>query len=153
MKTIKTLILFILPILAMNVLSSCKKDKDGGGNSNKLANMKFTVTATGIQNAEHFALSFTAAGENQGNIFFKVNGQPQGNKQIVDITTAQLSAGPVIIETATPLEGIVVGLGTFAKIGTSFNIKILPVIEGQAKAEINQTITQNDFAQTYSYTK
>ena len=153
MKTIRTLILLMLPVMAMNVLSSCKKDKNNGGDSSKSANMKFTITATGIQNAEHFGLSFTAAGGNQGTVFFKVNGQPQANKQVVDITTAQLAAGPVVVETAIPLEGTIVGLGAFAKTGTSFNIKIAPVIEGQAKAEINQTITQNDFAQVYTYTK
>ncbi|KQC02667.1 hypothetical protein [Pedobacter sp. Hv1] len=152
MKTIRNLILLMLPVMAMNALSSCKKDKNGG-DSNKSANMKFTITATGIQNAEHFALSFTAAGANQGNVFFKVNGQTQADKPVVDITTAQLSAGPVVVETAMPLDGTIVGLGASAKTGTSFNIKIVPVIEGQARAEINQTITQNDFAQAYTYTK
>jgi len=152
MKTIRTLILFMLPIVAINVLSSCKKDKKGG-DSNKSANMKFTITTTAIQNAEHFDLSFTAAGENQGNVFFKVNGQPQAGKQIINITTAQLSAGSVVVETATPLKGTIIGLGAFAKEGTSFNIRIVPVIEGQTKTEINQTITQNDFAQVYTYSK
>lgn len=152
MKTIRTLTLLMLSVVAMNLLSSCKKDKNGGDN-NQSANMKFTISTTGIQNAEHFALSFTAAGNNQGNVFFKINGQPQANKQVIDITTAQLAAGTVVVETAIPLEGTIVGLGAFAKEGTSFNIKIVPVIEGQAKAEINQTITRNDFAQSYTYTK
>lgn len=144
--------LFLFSILLVGVISftSCSKDDGPGASKGKTA--KFTISAPGLSGEDIVMVMFT--GSNGAQLVktpWKINGVAQENQSNIRIENEHLADGKtVIVETATPLDNIIVTLGGTSD-GTPFTLKFKAEINGKVENEISEQISGATFSKQFTY--
>ena len=82
---------------------------------------------------------------------WKINGMAQENQSNIRIENEHLAGGKtVVVETATPLDNIIVTLGGTSD-GTPFTLKFKAEINGKVENEISEQVSGATFSKQFTY--
>lgn len=147
----KKLFLFSILFIGVIALNSCSKDDGPGSSKGKTG--KFTISAPGLTGEDIVIIAFT--GSNGAQLVktpWKINGVAQENQTNIQIKNEHLAEGKtVIVETAVPLDNIIVTLGGSSD-GTPFTLKFKAEINGKVENEISEQISDGTFSKQFTYT-
>ena len=146
----KKIVLFAALIAGLLTGVSCSKDDGPGASKGKTA--KFTISTSGLNGEDLILLAFT--GSNGAQLVktpWKINGVAQENQTNIRIENEHLVGGKtVIVETATPLDNIIVTIGGHSD-GTPFTLKFKAEINGKVENEISEQISGATFSKQFTY--
>ena len=146
----KKLILFSILCIGITALNSCSKDDGPGASKGKTG--KFTISAPGLTSEDMVLIMFT--GSNGAQLVktpWKINGVAQENQSNIRIENEHLAGGKtVIVETAVPLDNIIVTLGGSSD-GTPFTLKFKAEINGKVENDISEQISGATFSKQFTY--
>lgn len=146
----KNIVLFAAILAGLWAGVSCSKDDAPGVSKGKSA--KFTISAPGLSGEDFATFMFT--GSNGAQIVktpWKINGVPQENQTNIRIENPQLVGGKtVIVETATPLDNIIVTFGGQSD-ETPFTLKFKAEINGKVENELSDQVSGATYSKQFTY--
>ncbi|MDD3789510.1 MAG: hypothetical protein PHO94_12560 [Petrimonas sp.] len=146
----KKLILFSILCIGIIAFTSCSKDDGPSGSKGKTA--KFTISAPGLDGEDFVLFAFT--GSNGAQIVktpWKINGVTQDNQTNIRIENEHLTGGKtVIVETAVPLDNIIVTFGGHSD-ETPYTLKFKAEINGKVENEISDQVTGATYSKQFTY--
>lgn len=147
----KKLLLMATMAISAFAFTGCSKDDDDNGTPSNNKNFKFTFKQTDMVAGDNMQVIITGSDLNgSAQTMFKVNGEVQSNQRSINIPSAKFLAGDVVVETTTPLYLLGMGISATNAGGTPFSIKVIPVLNGAAQAEINESVSAT-FSKNYNY--
>lgn len=146
----KKIVLFAFLVAGLMSGVSCSKDDGPGAQKGKTG--KFTISAPGLSGEDMVVVMFT--GSNGAQLVktpWKINGVAQENQSNIRIENEHLAGGKtVVVETATPLDNIIVTLGGTSD-GTPFTLKFKAEINGKVENEISEQVSGATFSKQFTY--
>lgn len=146
----------LLGILFITSFAACKKSDNNSPSTPSGKNAKFTFTVSGITNNDY--VSFVVAGSTgslNSNTSWKVNGVARNNEDAISLGTKDFLNGTTtyVIETATPLMAMSVGIQCLALSTHNYTITYTAEVDGQVKTnEQNITVSNGqDYTRNFSY--
>ena len=141
MKNLKKLLWVLLPVLTLSVVLSCSNDDDDYDDANENSkNIKFTVTATDVEDQDYVSFVFVGADLNNSNTVWKVNGVTKNNETAISLGKNDFlgSTKTYVIESTTPLR-LVTTSSQCLNPGADN-----PPFKVSFKAEVNGKVVTND---------
>ncbi|PZF71787.1 hypothetical protein [Taibaiella soli] len=145
-----------LGILFVTSFAACKKSDNNSPATPSGKSAKFTFTVSGITNSDY--VSFVAAGSTgtlNSNTAWKVNGVTRSNEEAISFGNNDFANGTAtyVIETATPLLAMSIGIQCLATSTHSYTISYKAEVNGEVKQnEQNVTVSNTqDYTRNFSY--
>lgn len=146
----KKLLLASLAMISAFTFTGCSKDDDDSNPGNN-KNLKFTFQQTGMAADDNMVVVLSGSDiDGSAQTLFKVNGVVQSNQRSISITADKFLAGDVVVETTTALYALAMGISASNSSGAAFSIKVIPVLNGTARPEINETVSTT-LSKNYNY--
>ncbi|WP_316846054.1 hypothetical protein [Pedobacter psychrodurus] len=148
MKNFKKVIFTILPLLALTLLFSCKKDDPETPAGTEGKNFKFTVTVNGVEDQDYVSFVFVGATLDNAKTIWKVNGVTKSNETAISLGKNDFigATKTYIIESTTPLRLVTTSQQCLNPGATNPSYKV------SFKAEVDGEVVTNDQNFNVTYT-